>query len=85
MEEINLSEKGENSILNKSFLSTDFNFSDLIEKRNYLQIKIEISDFYMQLHSQSIKKIFSLFSNNNREELENNYLNYITCLIGDSD
>ena len=85
MEEINLSEKGENSILNKSFLSTDFNFSDLIEKRNYLQIKIEISDFYMQLHSQSIKKIFSLFSNNNREELENNYLNYITCLIGDSE
>ena len=88
MEGINLSEKDisqekENSILNKSFISTDFNFPDLIEKKNYLQIKIETLEFDIQIHSKSISKIFTLISNNDKEELDNNYLNYITCLFED--
>ena len=88
MEGINLSEKDisqekENSILNKSFISTDFNFPDLIEKKNYLQIKIEKLEFDIQIHSKSISKIFTLISNNDKEELDNNYLNYITCLFED--
>ena len=88
--DISLSEKDivqdkDNSILNKSFFSEDFNFPDLVEKKNYLQIKIENLDYHLQIHSKSIKKIFTLISNNDQGELEDNYLDYITCLIGEGD
>lgn len=87
--DMSLSEKDmiqdkDNSVLNKSFFSTDFNFPDLVEKKNYLQIKIENQEMYMQLHSKSIKKIFTLMSTT-KGELEDNYLDYITCLIGGGD
>jgi hypothetical protein len=89
MNEMSLSERDmiqekDNSVLNKSFFSTDFNFPDLVEKKNFLQIKIEPLELHMKLHSKSIKKIFSLMSENNGE-LEDNYLDYITCLIGEGD
>lgn len=88
--DISLSEKDiiqekDNSIMNKSFFSTDFNFPALIEKKNYLQVKLEDQEYHLQLHSKSIKKLFSLISDNDQGELENNYLDYITCLIGDGD
>ena len=87
--DMSLSEKDiiqdkDNSVINKSFFSTDFNFPDLVEKKNYLQIKIENQEMYMQLHSKSIKKIFTLMSTT-QGELEDNYLDYITCLIGGGD
>jgi hypothetical protein len=47
----------ENSILNKSFFSDDFNFQDLIDKKNYLQIKYGMLEFYIYVSSKSIKKI----------------------------
>ena len=88
--DISLSEKDivqekDNSVLNKSFFSDDFNFQDLVEKKNVLQIKIESLDYHLQLHPKSIKKIFILISNNDRGKLEDNYLDYITCLIGGAD
>ena len=90
--EMSLSEKDiiqdkdkDNSILNKSFFSTDFNFPDLIERKNFLQIKIESLEYLIPLKSKSIKKIFLLISNNDQGELEDNYLDYITCLIGGGD
>ena len=90
IEDMSLSDKDiiqdkDNSILNKSFFSTDFNFPDLVEKKNYIQIKIEPLEYHMQIKSKSIKKIFLLISNNDKGELEDNYLDYITCLIGGGD
>ena len=87
--DISLSEKDiiqekDNSILNKSFFSADFNFPDLVSKKNYLQIKLESLVLNIKLTSKSIKKIFSLISDN-QDLLENNYLDYITCLIGESE
>ena len=43
--DISLSEKDiiqdkDNSIVNKSFYSDDFNFPDLVSKKKYLQVKI---------------------------------------------
>ena len=88
--DMSLSEKDilqdkDNSIINKSFYSTDFNFPDLVTKKNYLQIKLIPLEYHMQIHSKSIKKIFNLISNNDQTELEDNYLDYITCLIGEGD
>lgn len=79
--DISLSEK-ENSIHNKSFYSTDFNFPDLVEKKDYFQIKIIPNNNFMELKSKSILKIFKLISGKDIETLEENYLEYITCLIG---
>lgn len=88
--DLSLSEKDimqekDNSIINKSFFSTDCNFSDLIGKKNYLHIKIETLEYHLQIHSKSVKKIFELISNNDQGKLEDNYLDYITCLIGVGD
>ena len=88
--DMSLSEKDimqdkDNSIVNKSFYSTDFNFPDLVTKKNYLQIKLIPLEYHMQIHSKSIKKIFNLISINDQTELEDNYLDYITCLIGEGD
>ena len=83
LSEKDIIQEKENSILNKSFFSTDFNFPDLVSKKNFLQIKLESLDFPIQLASKSIKKIFSLISDI-KELLENNYLDYITCLIGEA-
>ena len=88
--DMSLSEKDilqdkDNSIVNKSFYSTDFNFPDLVTKKNYLQVKLIPLEYHMQIHSKSIKKIFNLISNNDQTELEDNYLDYITCLIGEGE
>ena len=90
IEDMSLSDKDivqdkDNSVLNKSFFSTYFNFADLVERKNYLQIKIEPLEYHMPIKSKSIKKIFLLISNNDQGELEDNYLDYITCLIGGGD
>ena len=87
MNDLSLSEKDiiqdkDNSILNKSFDNIDYNFPGLIDKKTFLQIKIEPLDYYLHLHPKSIRKILILISNNDKEELEDNYLDYITCLIG---
>jgi len=78
-----LTQEKDNSILNKSFFSDDFNFQDLIDKKNYLQIKLGILEFYIYVSSESIKKIFNMISDNNKDDLENNYLDFITCIIGE--
>ena len=89
IEELSLSDKDvinekENSIMNKSFFSTDLNFPDLIDKKNYIQIKIESLEFHIQISSKSIRKIITLISNN-KNEIEDNYLDYITCLFGEGE
>lgn len=76
-------EDKDNSILNKSFFSEDFNFQDLIEKKNYLQIKFEMPELYIYISSKSIKKILNMISDNIKDVLENNYLDFITCIIGE--
>ena len=86
-EDISLSGKDihqedDNSILNKSILSTDFSFQELVDKKHYFQIKLESLEFHLFVNCKSIKKIFLMISDNNHETLENNYLDYITCLIG---
>lgn len=78
-----MSQDKDNSILNKSFYSEDFNFQDLIDKKNFLQIKYGILEYYIYISSKSIKKIFNMISDNNKDTLENNYLDFITCIIGD--
>ena len=78
-----MSQDKDNSILNKSFYSEDFNFQDLIDKKKFLQIKYGILEYYIYISSKSIKKIFNMISDNNKDTLENNYLDFITCIIGD--
>ena len=85
LSEKDIIEEKENSIMNKSFFSTDFNFGDLVERKNYLQVKLDKQEYYLQIHSKSIKKIFFLISDNKEDELEDNYLEYITCLIGEDE
>ena len=85
--DISLSERDiiqekDNSIQNKSFNSTDLDFPNLVEKKEYFQIKIIFDENMVELPSKSIKKIFSLISGNGHEALEDNYLEYITWLIG---
>ena len=90
IEDLSLSDKDiinekDNSIMNKSFFSADFNFPDLVDKKNFIQIKIQPLEFHMKIGSKSIRKIISLISNNNQNELEDNYLDYITCLAGEGE
>ena len=85
--DISLSERDiiqekDNSIQNKSFNSTDLDFPNLVEKKEYFQIKIIFDENMVELPSKSIKKIFSLISGFGHEALEDNYLEYITWLIG---
>ena len=77
-----ISQGEDNSILNKSILSTDFSFQELVDKKNYFQVKLESLEFHLFVNCKSIKKLFLMISDNNHETLENNYLDYITCLIG---
>ena len=85
LSEKDLVEEKDNSIQNKSFYSTDFNFPDLVEKKEYFQIKIIPNENSMELKTKSIQKIFQLFCGKDIETLEENYLDYITCLIGMED
>ena len=39
----------------------------------------------MKIGSKYLRKIISLISNNNQNELEDNYLDYITCLAGEGE
>ena len=85
--DMNLSERDivqekDNSIQNKSFYSTDLDVPDLVAKKDYFQLKIIKDEYTMELRSKSIKKIFSLISGDSHEKLEENYLDYITWLIG---
>lgn len=72
----------DNSIQNKSFYSTDLDFPNLIYQKDYFKINIINDEYSMDLNSKSIAKIFSLISGNEREKLEEDYLDYITWLIG---
>ena len=90
MNELSLSDREivqdkDNSIQNKSFYSTDLDFPDLVAKKDYFQIKIIQNEYTLDLIPNSIKKIFSLISGDGREKLEENYLDYITWLIGTGD
>ena len=85
--DMNLSERDivqekDNSIQNKSFYSTDLDVPDLVAKKDYFQLKIIKDEYTMELRSKSIKKIFSLISGDSHEKSEENYLDYITWLIG---
>ena len=88
--DISLSEKDiaqekDNSIQNKSFYSTDLDIPDLISKKDYFQIKLFPDENMVDLTSKSIKKILTLISGDEKEILEENYLDYITWLIGCGD
>ena len=59
LEDMSLSEKEivqdkDNSVLNKSFFNEDFNFQDLVEKKNFFQIKIESQDYHLHCMFQRI-------------------------------
>ena len=75
----------DNSIQNRSFYSTDLDVPDLVAKKDYFQLKIIKDENMMELRSISIKKIISLISGESHERLEENYLDYITWLIGTGD
>ena len=72
----------DNSVQNKSFYSTDLDLPDLVTKKDYFKIKLINDEDSIDLSSKSIKKIFSLISGEGHEMLEDNYLDYITWLIG---
>ena len=75
----------DNSIQNKSFYSTDLDIPDLVSKKDYFQIKLFPDENIVDLTSKSIKKILALISGDEKEILEENYLDYITWLIGCGD
>ena len=80
-----IAQEKDNSIQNKSFYSTDLDFPDLVSKKDYFQIKLFPDEDTVDLTSKSIKKILTLISGDEKEILEENYLNYITWLIGCGD
>ena len=80
-----MAQEKDNSIQNKSFYSTDLDIPDLISKKEYFQIKIIRDEDMVDLTSKSIKKILTLISGDEKEILEENYLDYITWLIGYGD
>jgi len=82
LSERDMVQEKDNSIQNKSFYSTDLDVPDLVAKKDYFQLKIIKDEITMDLSSISIKKIFSLISGESHEKLEENYLDYITWLIG---
>ena len=64
MNEISLSEKDiiqekDNSVLNKSFFSTDFNFPDLVEKKNFEDYKQNIRYYkFSEENKEGIQNFF---------------------------
>ncbi len=80
-----IAQEKDNSIQNKSFYSTDLDFPDLVSKKDYFQIKLFPDESSVDLTSKSIKKILTLISGDEKELLEENYLDYITWLIGVGD
>ena len=68
-------------IVDKSLVSNcDIAFPELVKKKKILQIKLSnFNNNYIQLSSKSINNIFKKISNNNN--LEDNYLDYILCLV----
>ena len=80
-----IAQEKDNSIQNKSFYSTDLDFPDLVSKKDYFQIKLFPDENTVDLTSKSIKKILTLISGDEKELLEENYLDYITWLIGVGD
>ena len=86
--DISLSEKdykgfnadnGNNSIFDKSLQSGDVTFPELIENKEFLQVKLNELNSHVFLASKSIKNIFLKMSD--KENLENNYFDYIVCLV----
>lgn len=70
----------DNQIIDKSLVSgCDIAFPDLIKTKNTLEIKLTHSNSQIKLSAKSIKNIFKKISNN--ENLEDNYFDYILCLI----
>ena len=82
LSERDIIQEKDNSVQNKSFYSTDLDLPDLVSKKDYFQIKLIKNENFIDLSSKSIKKIFSLISGEAHEILEDNYLDYITWLIG---
>lgn len=80
-----IAQEKDNSIQNKSFYSTDLDIPDLVSKKDYFQIKIFPDENMVDLTSKSITKILTLISGDEKEILEENYLDYITWLIGCGD
>ena len=82
LSERDIIQEKDTSVQNKSFYSTDLDLPDLVTKKEYFQIKLINDEDSINLSSKSIKRIFSLLSGDGHEMLEDNYLDYITWLIG---
>ena len=68
-----------NSIFDKSLQDGEITFPELIENKEFLQVKLNELNTHIQLSSKSIKNIFCKISD--EENLENNYFDYILCLV----
>ena len=84
--ELNLS-KDDNSLFIKSIEETEFSFTELLKKRNFVSINCNnFNDLFLQVQNKSIFKIFYLFTDaKNGENIENNLADYITCTILEDD
>lgn len=72
-----------NSIMDKSILTGDITFPQLVENKNSLQIKLNPFNIHMQLSSKSVKNIFTKMSKNSAD-LEDNYFDYIVCFVANN-
>lgn len=83
--DLSLSERGYNSengnsIMDKSILTSDITFPQLIENKHSLQIKLKPFNIHMELSPKSVKNIFTMLSKNSTD-LEDNYFDYIVCFV----
>ena len=85
--EITLSEReynsDNNSIMDRSILTGDITFPQLVENKHSLQIKLKPFNIHMQLSSKSVKNIFTMISKNSTD-LEDNYFDYIVCFVSNN-
>lgn len=73
------SQSQSNSIILKSFDNNNFNYSEILDKKNDIIISFNNTEKIIETKMKSIKKIFSLISENN--DIESLCSQYITALI----
>ena len=75
-----------NSLAIKSLDATAFDFVELLKDKFFLLVTSKKTNNAINIRNNSILKIFELFCDkNNKENIETNLLNYITCIINEGE
>ena len=75
-----------NSLAIKSLDATAFDFIELLKDKFFLLVTSKKTNNAINIRNNSILKIFELFCDkNNKENIETNLLNYITCIINEGE